>query len=418
MRTFFLLISASLIALADFEISGHVDLDSQAYLIKPDTKHKNSFTAKQTLEFKYTKEDLTAFAKVYAQEDYYDFLEDKQHNDRTFVKLDELYLKYDFEDDSIQAGKSVKFWGALELRNIVDDFNPHEFRDDMFKTNKLGVWNASYSHYTDSGEISVIVKLHEQNQQMAGHPYVYYFLPSFVNYDEKLETSHGASRPSLYLTYSGSTDSEYPLDYAVIFEHGYDSQRYFSTDTPQNLSPLSPTFAQPSKFVQKAYLVNKLMTYDTLVLGSTLIKLEALFAKVDDEANVGDYSHIAFGFEHTLENFYESSSLGLIAEYYRYDTYESDKYDDLQLFETMQNDIFAGARYSFNNADDSSIVGGIVADFEYGEQVYYMKYESRLLESFKVEFDYYYIEPSRDTVTAYALLGRHQRVGLNVAYHF
>ena len=127
---------------------------------------------------------------------------------------------------------------------------------------------------------------------------------------------------------------------------------------------------------------------------------------------------MAFGVEHTLENFYESSALGLIAEYYRYDTYESDKYSDIELFETMQNDLFIGLRYSLNNAQDSSFVGGVVADFEYDEQVYYMKFESRFADSYKIGVDYYYIEPSTSHLTAYALLGEHQRVALNVAYHF
>jgi len=139
---------------------------------------------------------------------------------------------------------------------------------------------------------------------------------------------------------------------------------------------------------------------------------------VESEANVGDYSHVAFGFEHTLDDVYEGSSLGLISEYYAYATYEDDKYNDLELFETMQNDLFIGARYSFNNTEDSSIVGGGVFDLEYNEQTYYMKFESRFSDDFKVGLDYYYIEPSSSTNTAYALLGTHQRIGLNIAYYF
>jgi len=405
-------------AFAEIEVSGHLDLDSQFYLTAPDSKHKNSFTAQQSLEFNYTNDELTLYSKLYAQEDYYDFVSADQKNERTFARLDELYMKYDFDDDAIQAGKSIKFWGALELRNIVDGFNPQDLRSDLLSVDKLGVWNASYSHYTESGELSLIVKLYEQNQEMAAYPYVYYFFPSFVSYDSKLKTQDADTRPSVYLTYSGSTDTEYALDYMFIYENGYDSQRYFTADKPQNLSPLSPTYGNPTVFESNAYIVNKFMTYNTLVLGATLIKLEALYAKVDEDINVGDYSHVAFGVEHTLENFYESAALGLIAEYYRYDTYESDKYSDIELFETMQNDLFVGLRYSLNNTEDSSVVGGVVTDFEYDEQVYYMKFESRFAESYKIGVDYYYIEPSTSHLTAYALLGQHQRVAVNVAYHF
>jgi len=250
------LLSATLL-FGEFEVNGHLDLDSQTYLSAPSAKHQNNYTLKQTLKFKYEDDDYSAFASLYAQEDYYDTKGTNSKNRRSFARLDELYLKMDFEDDSVEAGKVIKFWGALEFRNIVDVFNSKEFRDDLFsKINKLGVWNGAYSHYTDSGEISVIVKLYEQDQKMAAYPYVYYIFPTQVSYDNDLESSNGELRPSLYLKYSGSTDSEYPLDFAFIYENGYDSQRYFT-----------PVVTQPSSYVQNAYLVNKFMTYNTLVLG-------------------------------------------------------------------------------------------------------------------------------------------------------
>jgi len=84
----------------------------------------------------------------------------------------------------------------------------------------------------------------------------------------------------------------------------------------------------------------------------------------------------------------------------------------------MQDDLFLGMRYSFNNTNDSSVIGGVIEDFEYDEQVYYFKYDSRISDSFKVELDYYYVEPSKKKRTAYAFLGRHQRIGLNIAYYF
>ena len=395
--------------LAEFEVSGYVGLNSQAYLTAKDAKHKDNFTAEQELEIKYFKDELSVYAKIYAQEDSYD-LSDKK-NERSFVRLDELYLKYDFDNDMISAGKNIMFWGSLEVRNIVDGFNPQDFRTDLFGAQKLGVYNFSYSHFTDSGEISAIIKFDKPDQTMAASPYVYYFFPSFVSYDGKVKDNEADYRPSVFLKYSGSTDTEYALDYAFIYENGYDSQRYFLPDGPLNGSPVD--------FNQFAYITNKFMTYNTLVVGSTLIKLEALYAVVNNNAYVGDYSHVALGFEHTIENFMDSdAALGLITEYYRYDTYEDGKYGDLKLFETMQNDLFIGLRYSFNNANDSTIIGGVIADVEYDEQTYYMKAATRAFDSLKVEFNYYLIEPSTDTLTANALLGKHQRVSLDIAWYF
>ncbi len=417
MKTFLPLLFAFTLY-ADVEISGHVDIDAQQYLSAPSQKNKNSFTAKETLELKYNEDAWTLYTKLYAQQDSSDFTSSDKKNERTFGRVDELYGQYDFDDDSVQFGKSIKFWGALELRNVVDGFNPQDFRTDMLDADKLGVWNLSYSHFTEDGELSLIVKLYEQDQEMAAAPYVYYFFPSFVNYNSKLNTQDTSTRPSIYLKYSASTDTEYPLDYSFIYENGYDSQRYYTADKPQNLSVTSPTYGYPTEFSANAYIVNKIMTYETLVVGATLIKLEALYVKVDEDKYMGDYSHIGLGVEHTVENIYDSTALGFLAEYYRYDTYESDKYGDLELFETMQNDVFVGLRYSLNNAEDSSFVGGVIADFEYGEQVYYLDFESHLADSYKLNLDYYYVEPSKSKATAYALLGRHQRVAVNIAYYF
>ena len=184
MKLLSLLFLMSVSLMAELEIRGHLDLDIQAYLTRAEKKNASSLTAKQTLEFRYTKNDLSIFVKLYAQEAYADFLETEDKTSRTFARLDELYLRYELENATMQIGKSIKFWGALELENIVDVFNPNELRDDLFKTNALGVWNTSYSYYTDRGELSVIIKLEEPKQKMADFAYVYYLFAQNASYDD------------------------------------------------------------------------------------------------------------------------------------------------------------------------------------------------------------------------------------------
>lgn len=392
-------------ALADLETKGHVDVQLQSYLTRAQDKHPDNFTASAQVELDYTQEDLELIAKASAQADSYDFTGSSKHNDRSFVRLDELYAKYELEDSQFMAGKSIRFWGALEVDNITDVFNPDDFRTDIFNADKLGVWNMAYTHYTDTGELALIIKIDEPDQDMASLPYVYYFFPSFVNYDKNLQSEKSKNRPSVYLKYSGSTETEYPLDYAFIIENGYDSQRYFSSDAAFN-------------FTQHAYLVNKFMTYDTLVVGSTLFKLEALYTDVLNDEKVSDYYHIGLGVEHTLSQVYKQADLGLLAEYYKYDTVQKDRLSDLDIFETFENDLFLGARYSFNEGNDASVVGGVIFDLDYNEQSYYIEYEGRIAQTFKLNLDYRYIEPSKNSLTAFNLMGRHQRVSLKLGYYF
>jgi len=413
---------------ADWEISGNVALDSEFFLKERPAKHKNAFTFSQEIEAKYSANALSLDLKFEAQQDWYDLSTTQQHNERTFSRLNEAWLKYEFENDEVAIGRTVKFWGALEAYNPADIFNVIDYRNSPTKESKIGTYATSYTHFFENSELSVIATSFLNNQPFAATSYYYYFLPPFVSYDKQLRSDQWLERPNLYVSYSGSTDSDYPLDYAVILMHGFDNQRYFNADKPENLVPISPTFGQPVVFNQEAYLVNKVVTYDTWVVDSWLLKLEATYTdvianKVGDAPvlnSISDYVEVGVGFEYTLEQLVNGYDLGVIAEHYNYETLQKGDafYDDLTLFIVNQNDLFTGLRLSLNDADDSSLLVGAMLDFEYGEEVYSAKYESRWFDTIKVEGYASYIDPSKREPTAYALIGQSFNVGATFGYYF
>ena len=426
---------------SELAIQGHVDLTAQAYLERPSSKHKGNLLGSGEIEFDFRKDDFGVIAKIYGQADSYDAYSSDEQNDRSYIRFDELYTKYEFENSQIMLGKSVRFWGALEASNITDAFNPDDLRTDPFDARKLGVWNTAYTYYTDSGELALIAKFYEQDRRMANDPYVYYVYGNTIDiefppgsntystvplsYNKNLDTEESSTRPSLFLKYSGTADTEYAWDYAFIFENGYDSQRYFNVIPVEN----PPGTISSIEFQENAYLVNKVLTYNTVVVDSTLYKFEAVYANVDNDPTmktnagpkeISDYYHIGLGLEHTLVQFHGEADLGLIAEYYKYDTFKSgdDIANDLDLFQVMQNDLFLGARYSFNQGNDASIIGGGIFDLDYHEQAYYIEYEGRIADTFKLTLDYRYIKPSSTRTTSFSLLERHQRISLNMGYYF
>ena len=388
---------------AQIEVEGFIGLESQVYSDKQN-KHADNFTSQQQLKMKYDKENFSSVFELYAQEDKSDFSNSKD-NDRTFLRINELYTQYEGEDYKILVGKNIRFWGALEVHNIVDTFNIQDTRNDTFVTDKIGAYNIAYSHFFEDSELSIIAKVYEQSNKMASSSYMYSILNQNQSYKNDLESEKSLYRPSLYVEYNGSSyGDEYSLDYSFIYENGYDSQRYFTVNNNQ--------------YTQHSYLVNKFMTYNTLVFDSTLYKLEALYTNVIDDKNISDYIHVALGVEHTLDALDNGNEIGLLTEYYYYDTFDTDKLSDLSLAQNFQNDLFVGMRYSFNDADDSNAVGGIIFDTQYNEESYYLEYETRIYDIAKIKFDYRYIEPSKTDNTVYAQLGRHQRVALNLSYHF
>ena len=390
------------VAFAQVETEGYVGVDSQMYSSK-ENKHSSNLTLQQQLKLTYTNENFSSILELYSQEDSSDF-NDKSDNDRSFVRVNEFYVQYEFEEDKILVGKNIRFWGALEANNIVDTFNIQDGRNDPFTTDKIGAYNFEYAHYFQESEIAIITKFYEQKNEMSSSSYIYSTLQNNEDFNDNLQSDESLYRPTVYLTYNGSYSGDYSLDYAFIYQNGYDSQRYLSKSS--------------DTYTQHAYLVNKFMTYNTVVLDSTLYKIEAIYTNVLDDQQVSDYVHIALGLEHTLEQLEDGTEIGLIAEYYYYDTFEKNRLSDLDLSQSFQNDLFLGLRYSLNDVADSSAVGGVIIDTQYDEQSYYVELETRVNDTFKVKVDYRYIEPSKSTNTVYAKQGRHQRLGLNISYHF
>jgi len=404
------IVNDSFAFMEDVTIQGNINMQFQKYITRPDGKHANNYTASAELEAAYNKDDFKAFAQFRAQQDYYDFKGTSEQNDRSYLRINELYAQYDFEDSQVLFGKNVRFWGALEVHNITDGFNIRDFRSDPTENDKVGSWNAAYTLFTDTGEISIMAKFNEENRKMPAYPYVYYpFTNDQITYDSDVETEKSKNRPSIYIKYAGSTDTDYTLDYAIIFENGYDSQRYYNL-------PTAPDY----KVRENAYIVNKLMTYNTLVVDSTLYKLEAVYTNVKDDENIADYYSLGLGIEHTLTQVYKEADLGLLVEYYKYKTInpDSNDYDDLELFESFQNDVFIGFRYSFNEGNDASIVGGGIFDLDYNEEVYYIEYEGRINDMFKLNLDYRQNEPSTSYETPLKQMGKQKRVSVKIGYYF
>ena len=402
MKRLILLVFLSTYLFANLSYEGYISTDIEGYN-KKNNKNSSNVTLEQKLKLSYEKGNFLSILDLYAQEDIRDY-DSKNDNDRSFIRVNEFYTSYEFDESKILFGKSILFWGALEVKNIVDNFNIQDKRTNPSDIDKIGAYNIQYSYYFDNSELSLIAKLYEQKSTLANSSYQYSFLSKDENLDDTLESEKSLYRPSLYLTYSGSLDEDITLDYTVIFQNGYDSQRYFTKKVKQ--------------YTEHAYLVNKFSTYNTLVQGSALIKLEFLYTDVIDEKSISNYFHSALGIEYTLDQFDEGSELGLLAEYYYYKSQNENISNDLTLGEVFQNDLFLGLRYSLNDYGDSTVLGGVILDREYDEENYYVEFETRLKDTIKIKLDLAYIEPSKTHTTVYAQQGRSKKIGLNIAYHF
>jgi hypothetical protein len=318
---------------------------------------------------------------------------DKDDQERRYVDFSDLYYKYNFENSDILIGRNTRFWGALEFYNITDVFNTKDFLDDPFDyESKLGAWNIAYTKYLDNGELSLIVKLHEEKQKMQDKESVNNFFP--LPYDDNLQTTHDENRPTVYLKYSGSGD-EVQVDYGLVFQNGYDSQRYMSV--------------KDGKLVQNAYTVNKLLGYATYIHKDTIYKTELAFAQSND-SKVSDYSEVGVGLEHTLYSFWDKKDLGLLAEYYRYDAKDDEKMKFSKIF---ADDLTLGFRLSMNDLSSSEVLGGLDYDLDTKEKIFFVEYDTRVFEKYKLKTSYQHLEPEDESI-----FKKLDRVKLEFGYYF
>ncbi|NQY21300.1 MAG: hypothetical protein HRT40_08310 [Campylobacteraceae bacterium] len=388
---------------AEVEFKSSIAIDAQMFSSNKSSVNKTSsnITFEQKLSLKKSFNDSFYFVEFYAQEDLSDFTS-KKDNKRSYLRLNELYYQKDFPNDKILFGKSIRFWGSLEAKNITDVFNQQDLRIKPSKTDKKGAYNIEYTHYYDDSEISIIVKIHEENNDMASSSYYYNNLP--LKYSKKLKSKSNKNRASIYLKYTGSLSEDIYLDYSFIYLNGFDSQRYLSIEN--------------NTFSQNIYLVNKFINYYTLVSDSTLYKLEFVYTDILNDKKISNYIHTALGLEHSLEAFDNSSELSLLAEYYYFKNLENNKLGDKNLGKVFQNDLFLALRYKLNDFRDSTFLLGTLIDSEYSEQSYSLEYESSLIDSLKLKINLDYINALKNTNTVYSSFSNSKTISFNLSYHF
>ena len=196
------------------------------------------------------------------------------------------------------------------------------------------------------------------------------------------------------MKYTGSGE-EVQIDYGLIYQNGYDVQRYMSM--------------VDGKIAQNAYIANKLMGYATYIHGDTIYKTELAYA-LSDEDKVSDYAELGIGLEHTLYAFWDKKDLGLLAEYYRYEPKDDNKVDISRLF---ADDLTLGFRLSMNDMSSSEVLGGIDYDLDTKEKIFFVEYDTRVFEKYKLKTSYQHLAPEDASV-----FKELDRVKLEFGYYF
>lgn len=370
------------LSFCDMEMKNYLGYEFQSYLKTVDKNKKNDQAVTFQSELKYSLDDGKIYAKV-------DALKEKDDLNRDFFNITELYYSHGFSDFDLDFGKKVIFLGSLEANNIVNIFNRQNYQKDSFSTHKNGSHMLGFNYYyEDESTLALYLKGFEEDIKFPNSNSPYFAFGN-AKYNEELQYANGDEEFSFLANYSKSFDDEFIADTAFGIFYGYDNNILFTN--------------QNSVFKPYLFQSAKLFTYDTIIMDSTLYKVEASYTKVveDGEITIDDFYELGFGAEHTIEQFYKNHNLGLIAEYYQSDREEL----------SFDNDMFLALRYSLNDKDASEFLAGLIQDMKKAEHSAFVKYAGRLTDTLNISSDLRYIKSD-------GYLDEHLRFGCEVKYYF
>ncbi len=286
---------------------------------------------------------------------------DSVDDERNLVDLQEAYWAREGDSFELLAGVNTVFWGVTESVHLVDIINQTDAAGDIDGEDKLGQPMVNLAWQQDWGLISAYVLPYFRERNYPG-------------VDGRLRTPLpvDTDRP----VYESSSEENH-VDVALRYSH-------YIGDVDIGLSLFSGTSREP-RLVPATDAPVLLPHYDLIdqfgvdlqyTRDAWLWKLEAIARNGYSET----FTAAVGGFEYTLYQVGESAAdLGLLLEY------QYDGRSELEPFTTADNDIFVGARFALNDAQDTSVLAGVAWDTETGETFFNVEAERRIGDSIALE---------------------------------
>ncbi len=286
---------------------------------------------------------------------------DSADDERSLADLQEAYWAWEGDSLELLAGVNTVFWGVTESVHLVDIVNQTDAAGDIDGEDKLGQPMVNLAWQQDWGMISAYVLPYFRERNYPG-------------VDGRLRTPLPVDSDRAVYESAGE---ESHVDVALRYSH-------YIGDVDIGLSVFSGTSREP-RLVPADDAPVLLPHYDLIdqfgvdlqyTRDAWLWKLEAIARNGYSET----FTAAVGGFEYTLYQVGESSAdLGLLLEY------QYDGRSELEPFTTADNDVFLGARFALNDAQDTSVLAGVAWDTDTGETFFNVEAERRIGDSIALE---------------------------------
>jgi hypothetical protein len=348
----------------DLEIGGSTALEVRAFPNAASfdgqdrSVHSPSIVLEPEITYEITGDDVLTFVP-YARFDVHD--ERRSHVDIRELTWEHLDSSW---DATIGIGKV--FWGVTESRHLVDIINQTDAVDNVDGEDKLGQPMINANILSDWGEFGLFVLPGFRERTFADDEARLRGPKPIQADDATYDSSAGDKHIDVALRWSHSIGD---IDIGLNQFHGTSREPVMKTVTRSDgVSVFQPHYD----------IIDQSGLDAQLTSGPWLWKLETIA-----RAGHGDrFVAAVVGTEYTLYQIAESQAdLGLLAEVL-YDGRDSTAPAVL-----TDNDAFVGARLTFNDEQDTSVLAGALVDNETQETFLSFEAERRLTDHWKAEIE-------------------------------
>ena len=284
---------------------------------------------------------------------------DQHDENRTHADIRELYFQVVQNQHEFSVGMKKIFWGVTETAHIVNVINQTDLVESFDGEEKLGQPMVHYSYLNKIGTFDFFLM-------------PYFRKPVFPGKNGRLRTPFLIEENTILFE---NDMEEFHPDLAFRWSHYFGKldiglSHFYGTSR-------QPLFSSFESFMPVFAIVNQSGLDLQATTGPVLWKFEGVY----NSNSVIDYTALAAGLEYTFGNISgRGIDIGIVAEY----LYDS---RDRFALSSMQNDVFAGTRIAFNDAQDSQILAGAIQDLQQNSSLLSIEAGRRFGESWKVELE-------------------------------
>lgn len=366
------------------DVKAYVGLESRYYIQSPLDEAQSDSTLSATLsveafhDFDDAEQRLvfSTFARV-----------DENDSERNHLDIGEAYWWGQFDHFELYAGVRKVNWGVTESVHLVDIVNQTDTLENIDGEDKLGQPMVEWVAWRDWGTIEAYVLPVFRERQYVGASSRFRPLLPVVDdavYESKRKQNHTdfALRWSHYigvfdfgLSHFSGTDRQ-PM-FVPVYAEGSDTAEPtvnsgsggLGNENNSDIIALQPYYAQ----------LNQTGLAVQATVDAWLWKLELV--SLSNRVN-GRHTAAAGGLEYSFYSIAGTNAdIGIIAEY---------QFDDrrAQSQPISQDDAVFGARWAFNDIDNSEVLALYSQDLEYGNRFFSLELSRRLNDAWKIEAEF------------------------------